>query len=152
MWNKDYKEMLCALRAADVEFLLVGAYALAAHGYPRATLDLDLWVRPTPANAKRVCRALTAFGAPRHQINVADFEREDMIVQIGVAPRRIDLVTSVTGLTYEAANRQAVEREIDGVTVRILSAADFVKNKLATGRPKDLADAETLRKSRVKRR
>jgi hypothetical protein len=152
MWNKDYKEMLCALCAADVEFLLVGAYALAAHGFPRATLDLDLWVRPTPANARRVCRALVAFGAPRQQINPADFARKDMVVQIGVAPRRIDFVTSVTGLTYADASRHAVKREIDGVTVKILSPGDFIRNKLAAGRPKDIADASLLQQNRAKKR
>jgi hypothetical protein len=152
MWNKDYREMLCALRAANVDFLLVGAYALAAHGFPRATLDMDLWVRPTPANARRVCRALAAFGAPRQLINAADFAREDMVIQIGVAPRRIDLVTGVTGLVYAKAAQQAVTREIDGIPVKILSVKDFVRNKLATGRPKDIADASLLQQSRPKKR
>jgi len=147
MWNEDYREMLCALRDAEVDFLLVGAYALAAHGFPRATLDLDLWVRPTPENARRVCRALAVFGAPAHQIVPADFEKEDMVVQIGVAPRRVDLVTSISGVSYDEAARNAVTREIAGIQMRILSPADFVRNKLATGRPKDLADAELLRKS-----
>ena len=99
MWNEDYREMLCALHDADVEFMLVGAYALASHGFPRATVDLDLWVRPSPENAKRICRALTAFGAPMTQISPADFEKEDMVIQIGVAPRRIDLVTSISGVS-----------------------------------------------------
>ena len=144
MWNNDYREMLCALRDADVDFILVGAYALAAHGFPRATLDIDLWVRPAPDNAKRICRALTVFGAPVAQINAADFEKEDMVVQIGVAPRRIDFITSISGVAYEEAARNVVEREIDGIRVRILSAADLLRNKLAAGRPKDLADAVLL--------
>ena len=146
MWNEDYREMLCALHDADVEFMLVGAYALASHGFPRATVDLDLWVRPTPENSQRICRALAAFGAPMTQISDGDFEKKDMVIQIGVAPRRIDLVTSISGVSYEEASRNAVEREIDGVRVRILSIQDFIRNKLATGRPKDLADVELLRK------
>jgi hypothetical protein len=146
MWNDDYREMLCALRDADVDFILVGAYALAAHGFPRATLDIDLWVRPSPDNAQRICRALTAFGAPSSQIAAGDFEKADMVVQIGVAPRRIDLITSITGVSYDEAACKAIAREIDGVPVRILSAEDFVRNKLAAGRPKDLADAELLQK------
>ena len=146
MWNKDYKDMLCALRDADVDFILVGAFALAAHGFPRATLDIDLLVRPSSENARKICQALAAFGAPMSQITTADFEKEDMVVQIGVAPRRIDFVTSISGVSYEDAARNAVEREIDGVALKILSAQDFVCNKLASGRPKDLADAELLRK------
>ena len=114
--------MLCALRDADVDFILVGAYALAAHGFPRATLDIDLWVRPAPDNAQRICRALTVFGAPVSQISATDFEKEDMMVQIGVAPRRIDFVASISGVVDDEAARNVVEREIDGTRVRILSA------------------------------
>jgi predicted nucleotidyltransferase len=146
MWNEDYRDMLCALNDARVDFILVGAYALAAHGFPRATLDIDLWVRRSPDNARTICDALTKFGAPATQISAADFEKEDMVVQIGVAPRRIDFVTSISGLSYDEAARNAVEREIDGVTLKILSVEDFVRNKLASGRPKDLVDAELLRK------
>jgi hypothetical protein len=138
--------MLCALRDAHVDFILVGAYALAAHGFPRATLDIDLWIRPSPDNARNVCQALTRFGAPTVQIVAADFEKEDMVVQIGIAPRRIDFVTSISGLSYDEAVRNAVEREIDGIALKILSAEDFVRNKVASGRPKDLVDAELLRK------
>ena len=146
MWNEDYRDMLCALRDANADFLLVGAYALAAHGFPRATLDLDLWVRPSPDNARKVCQALLRFGAPTAQIVAADFEKPDMVVQIGVAPRRIDFVTSISGVGYDEAACNAVEREIDGLTLKILSAEDFVRNKLAAGRPKDLVDAALLQK------
>ena len=110
--------MLCALRDADVDFLLVGS----SHGFPRATLDIDLWVRPSPENAQRICRALTVFGAPVSQISATDFEKEDMMVQIGVAPRRIDFVASISGVVDDEAARNVVEREIDGTRVRILSA------------------------------
>ena len=144
MWNEDYKEMLSALCAENVEFILIGAYALAAHGFPRATLDMDVWVRPTPANADRICKALVRFGAPMTNLSAADFTKEDRVVQIGVAPRRIDFVTSVSGLTFEDAWAGAVVREIAGVTLPILALPDLVRNKLATGRPKDLADAQLL--------
>lgn len=146
MWNEDYRDMLCALCDAHVDFILVGAYALAAHGFPRATLDIDLWVRPSPDNARKVCQALIKFGAPTAQIVATDFEKQDMVVQIGVAPRRIDFMTSISGLSYDEAVRNAVEREIDGITLKLLSAEDFVRNKLASGRPKDLVDADLLRK------
>src|SRR5579862_9082367 len=128
MWNEDYKDMLCALVDESVDFLLVGAYALAAHGFPRATVDIDLWVRPSPDNAKKVYKALARFGAPLSEVSATDFEKEDAVVQIGVAPRRIDFVTGVSGLTYDEASRGAFEREIDGVRVRILSMPDLIRN------------------------
>jgi hypothetical protein len=144
MWNEDYKEMLSALCAENVEFIPIGAYALAAHGFPRATLDRDVWVRPTPANADRICNALARFGAPMTNLSAADFTKEDRVVQIGVAPRRIDFVTSISGVTFEAVRAGAVVREIEGITLPILAMPDLIRNKLASGRPKDLADAQLL--------
>jgi hypothetical protein len=146
MWNEDYKEMLCALNDAGADFILVGAFALAAHGFPRATLDMDVWVRPSAENARKVCKALTQFGAPMTQISAADFENADTVVQIGVAPRRIDLITGASGLTFDEAKRGAVVQNIDGVRVPILSARDLIRNKLASGRPKDIEDAKLLQK------
>jgi predicted nucleotidyltransferase len=146
MWNEDYKDMLCALVDESVDFILVGAYALAAHGFPRATVDIDLWVRPSPDNAEKVYKALARFGAPLSEVSTTDFEKEDAVVQIGVAPRRIDFVTGVSGLTYDEASRGAIARDIDGVRVRILSMPDIIRNKLASGRPKDLEDVKTLQK------
>jgi len=146
MWNEDYKDMLSALLDESADFILVGAYALAAHGFPRATLDMDLWVRPSHDNAQKVCNALASFGAPLSQVSAADFEKEDMVVQIGVAPRRIDLVTGISGLTYDDAWRGAIVRDIEGIRVRILSMPDLIRNKLASGRPKDIEDAKLLQK------
>ncbi len=146
MWNEDYRDMLSTLSAEDVEFILVGAYALAAHGFPRATLDMDVWVRPSPANADRVCKALSRFGAPTTNLSAADFAKEDAVVQIGVAPRRVDIITSVSGLTFEEAHRNALVREIEGLTVPILALPDLIRNKLASGRPKDLEDAKLLQR------
>ena len=94
MLNEDYKEMLKSLVDEKVSFLLVGAYAMAAHGYPRATLDINIWIMPEPDNADAVLRALRRFGAPLHNLKKTDFEREDTVFQIGVAPRRIDFITS----------------------------------------------------------
>jgi hypothetical protein len=144
MWNEDYKDMLSALADEKADFILIGAYALAAHGFPRATLDMDLWVRPSPDNAQKVCWALARFGAPSSQISPADFAKADAVIQIGVAPRRIDLVTGVSGLTYDDAWRGAIDRDIDGIHLRILSMPDLIRNKLASGRPKDLEDAKLL--------
>lgn len=142
--NPDFRDMLSALCDAGADFLVVGAYALAAHGFPRATGDLDIWVRPTPENAVRVWTALRQFGAPMSRISMDDFHTPDIVYQIGVAPRRIDILTSVTGLTFDAAwpNRRTVQ--IEGLSVGFLGRSDLVENKRATGRPKDLADVAWL--------
>lgn len=144
MLNKDYKDMLQALVDEKVKFLLVGAYALAAHGYPRATMDIDIWILPTPANAAAVLCALRRFGAPLQNLTLAVLQKEDTVFQIGVAPRRIDLITTATGLDFNAAYARASVVEIEGLTVRIPSADDLIRNKRASGRTKDLADAEAL--------
>ena len=144
MLNEDYRDMLHALADEKVDFLLVGAYALAAHGYPRATMDIDIWVRPGPDNAAAVLRALARFGAPLHEISQADLEREGTVFQIGVAPRRIDIITAASGLQFEEAFGKAASVEIEGIHVRIPTVGDLIRNKRAAGRTKDLADAEAL--------
>jgi hypothetical protein len=144
MLNEDYKEMLQCLSAEGVEFLLVGAYAMAAHGYPRATMDIDLWVMPSPDNAAAVLRALRKFGAPLHGLSLSDLQKDDTVFQIGVAPRRIDILTGASGLRFAETARQSLAIEIEGLQVRIPSLADLIRNKRASGRTKDLADVEAL--------
>ena len=144
MLNNDYKEMLQCLNEAGVDYLLVGAYALAAHGYPRSTMDIDLWVKPSPENAKPVMAALTAFGAPISTIDETDFNNDDLIIQIGVAPRRIDIITGVSGLSFSDTYKQSIIVDIEGLKVRIPTIEDLITNKRSTGRTKDLADAEAL--------
>ena len=144
MLNEDYKDMLRALSDEKVRFILVGAYALAAHGYPRATMAIDIWVMPSPENADAVLRALSRFGAPLHNLTKEDLLKDGTIFQIGVAPRRIDIITAVSGLQFEAAYRNSISLNIEGVEVRIPSINDLILNKRATGRTKDLADAEAL--------
>src|SRR5712691_4522977 len=100
--NRDFAEMLDALSAAEADFLIVGAHALAAHGRPRATGDLDIWVRPTPDNARRV-EALVTFGAPLNELKLDDLALPDVVFQIGIEPARIDILTMLTGLTFDAA-------------------------------------------------
>ena len=145
MLNEDYKEILQGLLDASVEFLLVGAYALAAHGYPRATGDIDIWVRPSPDNAHRVYTALAAFGAPLQNVAPQDFSHPDVVFQIGVAPRRIDIMTGISGLEFAEAARNAAQVEIEALTIPVLSRADLITNKEASGREKDLLDAKILR-------
>lgn len=142
--NSDYRDMLNALSAEGAEFLVVGAYALAVHGQPRATGDIDLWIRPTPENAARVWRALQRFGAPLRGLTVADLTTDDIVYQIGVAPRRIDILTSITGVAFEEAWQSRVSTEVDGVRFSAIDAGNLLKNKRASGRPKDLADAAWL--------
>ncbi|MCY4283041.1 MAG: nucleotidyltransferase [Gammaproteobacteria bacterium] len=146
MWNEDYRDILQSLSSQCVDFILVGAYALASHGYPRATMDIDIWVRAAPDNAERVCRALSEFGAPMDAVSISDFSEEGVIFQIGVAPRRIDIITRISGVDYLEASKTANSVEIDGLTIKILSAEHLIRNKLATGRPRDIDDAENLRR------
>ncbi len=142
--NRDFVDMLSALSEAQAEYLVVGAHALAAHGTPRATGDLDLWVRPSEENAKRVWRALIRFGAPLEGLREADFTEPDLVIQIGVPPVRIDLLTSVSGLTFEPVWSERIEVEIDGLTVPVIGRRALIDNKRAAGRPKDLADIHAL--------
>jgi predicted nucleotidyltransferase len=142
--NSDYRDILSALSAEKVKFLLVGAYALAAHGYPRATLDIDFWIWPDSGNASAVLRALTRFGAPLDNLSVTDLQTEGLVFQIGVAPRRIDIITSLDGLNFDEAFAHAKSVEIEDITVHVLSVEDMIINKRATGRTKDLADVEML--------
>jgi hypothetical protein len=144
MLNEDYKEMLQALAVEKVKFLLVGAYALAAHGYPRATMDIDIWIMPSPENAVAVMRALKRFGAPLQALSASDFQTEGVIFQIGVAPRRIDIITAVDGLTFDDAFAHSIVVAIEGLDIHIPSVTDLIINKRASGRTKDRADAEML--------
>jgi hypothetical protein len=144
MLNEDYKEMLQALSDEGVKYLLVGAYAMAAHGYPRATMDIDIWVMPTPANADAVIRALQRFGAPLHNLTKQDLQTEGTVFQIGVAPRRIDIITAASGLRFEDTFQKSMTIHIEGIQVHIPDVDDLIRNKRASGRTKDLADAEAL--------
>ncbi len=142
--NPDFADMLSALSAAGVEFLIVGAHALAAHGVPRATGDLDIWVRPTPDNAARTLRALAAFGAPLSGLSVEDLTRPDTVFQMGLPPARIDILSGITGVNFTDAWDRRLTVRLAGGEVAVLSKPDFIANKTAIGRPKDLADMALL--------
>jgi hypothetical protein len=143
--NRDFVEMLAALCAAGVEFLIVGAYAMAAHGLPRATGDIDIWVRPTRANAERVMRALQSFGAPLFSLTIEDLLRLDTVFQIGVAPSRIDILTGITGVSFEEGWPNRLTVTLDEQSVPVIGLADLIRNKAATGRARDQADLIWLR-------
>jgi hypothetical protein len=142
--NDDFVDLLRALSEAEVRFLVVGAYALAIHGHPRATGDLDVWVEPTPENADRVFRGLQRFGAPLADVTPADFARPRLVYQIGLPPRRIDLLTDLTGLTFTEAWAGRIRRSMGGVEVDVIGRTAYIRNKKATGRPQDLADVARL--------
>lgn len=144
MLNPDFRDMLSAFIAEEAEFLVVGAYALAVHGAPRATGDLDCWVRRSRANATRVLRALQLFGAPTEALSISDLQQADLVFQIGVEPNRIDILTSIDGVEFDPAWRERLIAHIDGLAVPILSRAHLLANKRAAGRPQDLADVSVL--------
>ena len=135
-----------ALLDAGARFLVVGAHAMAVHGVPRATGDLDVWISPDRANSERVWQALLAFGAPVGELGVsrADLETPGMVIQVGLPPRRIDLLTEASGLVFDEAWKNRTTHRVDSLEVPVLSRQDLVRNKRATGRAKDLADLDVL--------
>ncbi len=142
--NPDFQEFLSSFVAHDVRFLIVGGYALAAHGHPRYTKDIDVWVWTDPINAARVVAALEEFGFGGLGLTPSDFEDPDMVVQLGREPQRIDILTFATGLTFERAYEHRLTLEMGGVAVPFISVDDLRTNKLATGRLRDQADAADL--------
>lgn len=140
----DFKELLALLNEHKVEYLIVGAYALAFHGAPRFTGDIDIFVRPDPQNAERVIQALAVFGFSFPNLTAEDFQKLENVVQLGVPPVRIDLLTSLTGVTWEEAEAHKAPGVFGDVAVHYLGRKQYVVNKRATGRKKDLADLEAL--------
>ena len=144
--SKDLREFVALLNSNEVEYLVVGAFAVAYHGYSRYTADLDLLVRSTAENAHRVVRALSEFGFGSLGIQAADLESPGKVIQLGVKPNRIDLLTSISGVTFEEAWRSHQKAELDGIATRFIGRDTLIANKESTGRAKDLGDAEELRK------
>jgi hypothetical protein len=142
--NQDFAEMLNALCDQEAEFIVVGAYAMAAHGFPRATGDIDIWVRPTQKNAEKVWKALLDFGSPLFNLTMKDLYEPGIVFQIGLPPNRIDILTRITGVEFEDAWRERLEITIQGRMIPVLGKSDLIRNKQQTGRPKDLGDVETL--------
>jgi hypothetical protein len=140
----DFKEFLRLLNASRVDYLLVGGYAVGLHGYPRSTVDLDIWIRATPANADCVLTAVKAFGFDLPLLEPRLFVDPRSIVRFGVPPFRIEIMTSIDGVEYDACRTRATEFDLDGLPVPVISLADLKINKRAAGRHKDLADLENL--------
>ncbi len=142
----DFRELLTELLRAQVRFLVVGAHALAVHGVSRATGDLDVWIEPTAENAHRTWLALAAFGAPLETLGIleSDFAVPDQVVQLGLPPYRVDLMTGLSGVSFGDSWAECVRHPFGGLLVPFLGRAAFVRNKRAAGRPRDLADLDAL--------
>lgn len=148
MLNEDYKEILQILLNNEVKFLIVGAYAMGAYGYPRATGDFDIWVETSEANSKKIHKSLAEFGAPLADITEKTFTEKGTIFQIGVAPRRIDIITHINGVIFEDAYKTKELIAIENIQTPFISKENLIKNKQSTGREKDALDVKYLRKNR----
>jgi hypothetical protein len=144
--SKDLREFIECLNSKKAEYLVVGAFAVSWHGFPRYSGDIDFLVRPTPANAALVLGALADFGLGSLDISIDDLSTPGKVIQLGYEPNRIDLLTSVTGVTFDEAWAEKAEGELDGVPVNFIDRSALLRNKEATGRSKDLIDAIELRK------
>ena len=140
----DFSDLLSALNAEQVKYLIVGAHALGFHGRPRSTKDLDIWVQPSAQNAARVFRALANFGVPLDDLSESELAEEGLVFQIGVPPIRIDIMTSITGVQFGDAWASKDKSNYGDVPVWILSRRHLIANKRATGRTQDMADLESL--------
>ena len=149
MLNEDYKEILQILLSNKVKFLVIGAYAMGAYGYPRATGDFDIWVEASPENSKKVFRSLAEFGAPLLDVTEKTFSPEGIVFQIGVAPRRIDITTYIDGVTFKESYKTKEIIKIENLSVPFISKSDLIKNKKSTGREKDQLDVKYLKKKKA---
>jgi hypothetical protein len=142
--QQDFRDLLELFNKQRIEYMVVGAYALAFHGAPRYTGDLDVFVKPDPVNAQRIMQALDDFGFGSVGLTAADFEKQGKVVQLGFPPVRVDIITSITGVTWEQARSGSAEGNFGDVLVRFIGRDEFIANKRALGRKKDLADLEAV--------
>ena len=142
--NKDFKEFVQFLNGNAVEYLVVGGYALMAHGHPRYTGDIDFWVDPTPANIAKLLTALHQFGFSSLDLKEEDFLAEQAVIQLGFPPARIDLMVAVSGVEFAGAYNSRLDVDLDGVCISVINRTDFIRNKQATGRAKDFLDLKEL--------
>ncbi len=144
MISKDFKEFIELLNCNNVKYLVVGGYALAFHGYPRYTKDIDIWVWVDKKNAENILKTLHDFGFSSLEFNIEDFLKTGYVIQLGTPPNRIDILTSVTGLNFEECYLSKVQINVQGLDVDFIDLDSFRKNKKTVGRHQDLADLENL--------
>ena len=142
--NPDFKEFFQLLNKNNVRYLVIGGFAVAFHGYPRYTKDIDIWLWINPENAKNVVRTLEDFGFKSLGLSIDDFLESETIIQIGHPPNRIDLIMTASGVDFEECYQSKIEEEIDGVNIPFIDLENLKKNKLATGKTQDMADVENL--------
>jgi hypothetical protein len=142
--NPDFRDFVASLNASGARYLVVGGYAVALHGHPRYTRDIDIWLEATLENARRIVAALEAFGFGSMGVSESDFLVPDRIIQMGLPPNRIDLLTSLTGVDFASCYPARVRVDIDGLPVDFIDLENLKKNKRAVGRNQDLADVEAL--------
>jgi hypothetical protein len=142
--QQDFRDLLELFNKHKVDFIIVGAYALGFHGAPRYTGDLDIFVMPDPINAKSIMQALNEFGFGSVGLSAADFEKEGKVIQLGRPPVRVDIITSITGVAWEQARSGRVKGQFGDLMVYFIGRDDFIKNKRALGRKKDIADLEAI--------
>ncbi len=142
--HQDFKELLKLLDENSVDYLIIGAFALGFFGYPRSTGDLDVWIRADEENAKKMVKTLNGFGFASLGYKETDFLDKNNIIQLGVPPVRIDIIMSISGVEFDEAYQNKNTVKLDGIKVYYIGKEDFIKNKKASGRLKDLADIESL--------
>ncbi len=140
----DFKEFLSLLNSNDVEYLLIGGFAMGAHGYPRTTQDIDVWIERSSDNAKRTLKALREFGFDPPSEIESRLLREDQIIRMGLPPFRIEILTTISGVAFADCYARRQMRQIDDLTISVIARTDLIANKKASGRPKDLSDVATL--------
>ena len=143
--NPDFRDLFAALNDASAEFLIVGGYALAVHGAPRFTKDLDIWIKANPENAQRVWQALDQFGAPFGDLTIQDLSTPGIVFQMGLPPNRIDIITAIDGVEFQFAWERKVPSAYGDQPVMVIGIEELIRNKETTGRPQDALDAQTLR-------
>jgi hypothetical protein len=144
MLSKDFKEFIALLNKHDVKYLVVGGYAVAIHGYPRYTKDLDVWIALSPGNADKMLMVLNDFGFGELELTAEDFTKSDQIIQLGYPPNRIDIITSLTGINFNDSYENRLVIDLGDIEILVIDRDNLKKNKLATGRLQDLADAENI--------
>ena len=140
----DFVDLLSALSDEKARFLVIGGYAVGVHGHPRATKDLDVWIDPTPTNARRVLEALRSFGAPIRGLTEPDLVNPEVVFQVGLPPNRIDILSAIAGVDFASCWKRRERVSFSGIRTPVISMVDLIQNKRATGRLQDLADADAL--------
>jgi hypothetical protein len=147
-FEQDFIDFIELLNLHKVEYLVIGAHALAFHGRPRHTGDLDIWIKPNDENAIKMVEVLRDFGFGSLGLNKQDFLKENYVTQLGYPPLRIDILNSISGVEFDEAYDNKVEGEVDGLTINFINVTEFIKNKEASGRKKDFGDIESLKKNK----